>query len=79
MAIAAFVPDPVAGHDDIRTIAPTICHAETMMTSLASYFSEIGSDVLGVATSVVQLIADLLGAVGTGPGGAYPPGQYPLA
>ncbi|RDI65652.1 hypothetical protein [Nocardia pseudobrasiliensis] len=51
-----------------------------MLTNFGSLFYQIGSDILMVGQSVIQLVSDLFGAGGGyGGGGVYPPGQYPLA
>ncbi|NKY87437.1 hypothetical protein [Nocardia veterana] len=54
-----------------------------MLSTFAGYFSTIGSDVLAIGQSVINLIADLISAGSSsapgGHGGSYPPGQYPLA
>lgn len=54
-----------------------------MLSTFAAYFGAIGSDVVSIAHSVIDLVSDLIGA-GTwggpgGYGGTYPPGEYPLA
>ncbi len=52
----------------------------TVLTNFGSLFYQIGSDILMVGQSVIQLVSDLFGAGGGyGGGGVYPPGQYPLA
>ncbi|MEU6562056.1 hypothetical protein [Nocardia nova] len=54
-----------------------------MLSTFSGYFGAIGSDILSLGQAVITLVSDLIGAGSAstpgGFGGAYPPGQYPLA